>query len=89
MYEPFLEVCVRIAQSLDSYLRVFRSKNNVDEDVWVHYYAVGIAIFHEFPIFHSTTEFCLFLFLRIDESNDISVPISVSSSPSESNFFLP
>jgi hypothetical protein len=50
---------------------------------------VGIAIFHEFPIFHSMMELCLFFFLGIDESNDISVPISAASSPSESNFFLP
>ena len=31
----------------------------------------------------------LSFFLKIDESNDISVLISAASSPSESNFFLP
>ena len=34
---------------------------------------VRIVTFHEFSIFHLMTELCLFLFLRIDESNDIFV----------------
>jgi len=33
VHEPFHEVCVRIAQSLDSKISAFRLKNNVDEDV--------------------------------------------------------
>ena len=33
MHEPFPEVYVRIVQSLDNSLLVFRSQNNVDEDV--------------------------------------------------------
>ena len=38
------------------------ANGRVDEDVWVHYYAVGIVTFHEFLISHSTMELCLFRF---------------------------
>lgn len=88
-HEPFHEVCVRTAQSHDSQLSVFQLKNNVDEDAWVHHSAVRIVTFHEVPIYHSTTGLCLFLFLRIDESNDIFVPIFAFFSRAESNFSLP
>nr|QHR91395.1 hypothetical protein Q903MT_gene5429 [Picea sitchensis] len=42
----------------------------------------GIAIFYEFPICHPMMTLC-FLPPKIDESNDISVPVLVSSSLSE------
>jgi hypothetical protein len=47
---------------------------------------VGIVTFHEFSIYHSMMELCLFRFLRIDESNDIFVPIFASSSPANQTF---
>ena len=45
----------------------------------MHYCAVRIVTFHEFSIYHSKTELRIFVFLRIDESNDIFVPIKVMS----------
>lgn len=36
---------------------------------------VGIVTFHEFVSFHSPNELCLFLLLRIEESNHVYVPI--------------
>ena len=48
----------------------------------------GIAIFYEFPICNPMMKLC-FLPPKIDESNDISVPVLVSSSLSEWDSFLP
>ena len=79
MHEPFHEVCVQIAQSLVSSRSSFRLKNKVDEDVWVHYSAVGIVTCHEFPISLSLNQGTLLISFFKDESNEI--PIFASSSP--------
>ncbi|KAJ6806268.1 ribosomal protein S14 [Iris pallida] len=42
-----------------------------------------------FPFFTQRRNLAYFFFLRIDESNDISIPIYAASYPSESNFSLP
>lgn len=46
---------------------------------------VGIAIIHEFLIFHSMTKPCLFHFQRLNKSNDISVLLS-GTSPTQTFF---
>lgn len=83
---PYIFSIIRAShQSLEKQPRI------VDEDVYVHYYAVEIVTSHEFLISYSAMEIYLFFFLwRIDESNDIFVSIFASSFPSlhQVQFFL-